>query len=387
MNNTTNISENASCLYVSAVFTIVMALIGITAFIGNILVIAAVYRTPSLRTSTNYYYVNMAVSDFMCSITTWPLYLTDEIITSTGSIIQGPLATIGCQIGVFGRMVSYSVSILSLVLIAVDRFIAIVFPLKAALLTRKLRAALICVTWVISLAFYFPDIIFSRVEQVGQVTSCIFTWNDWGVLLYYAISIVFFNVLPIVTIIVIYFRIMHVLRSRMKPEGLDRKFNDLAHKRTKQNQNIMKMFIAIVLVLVVCFTFFGLYVTLRIPFYEFFLKDKCKISLGFCYFVFPFLSTMINPIILYAFSTNFRHAMRKVAPLSLDKCCQMKRVAAYAVDDSHHLKSVTYKRRSGNWSTKGMVGYGKLILTLLEFKCKNNAADSCTHGQNLIYQI
>ena len=77
-----------------------MAIISVAAFIGNILVFVTVYKTPSLRTSTNYYYVNMAVSDFMSSITTWPLYLTDEIITSRGSLIQGPLATIGCQVGV-----------------------------------------------------------------------------------------------------------------------------------------------------------------------------------------------------------------------------------------------------------------------------------------------
>ena len=155
MNNFTSMTGHEFCPYVSGFFTIVMALISVAAFIGNHLVMVAVYKTPSLRTSVNYYYVSMAVSDFMCSITTWPLYLTDELITS---LIQGPLVTIGCQIGVFGRMVSHSVSILSLVLISVDRFIAVVFPLKATLLTRKLRIGLICATWVISLAYYLPDI-------------------------------------------------------------------------------------------------------------------------------------------------------------------------------------------------------------------------------------
>ena len=340
-NNTTLVHDgNASCLYVSAFFTTVMAMISVAAFIGNILIIAAVYKTPNLRTSTNYYYVNKAVSDFMCSITTWPLYLTDEIITSRGSLIQGPLATICCQLGVFGRMVSHSVSILSLVLIAVDRFIAIVFPLKAALLSGKTRRALLCATWVISLAYYYPDIYFSRVEKVGQLTSCVFTWSGIGMMVYYISGIIIFNITPIATAIVIYFRIMRVLRRRMKPESADRIGSDLQHRRLKQNQNIMKIFISIVIVLIVCFTFFGLYVTLRVPFYDFFLKDKCKVSLGFCYFVFPFLSTLINPIILCAFSTNFRHAMLKLCSLSFSKfgkccsCCIKKRVSAFRRDDS-----------------------------------------------------
>ena len=100
------------------------------AFIGNILVMTVVYKTPSLRTSTNYNYVNMAVSDFLSSLTLWPLYLTDEIITQRGSLIKGPMATVGCKVGVYVRVVSTSVSILSLVLIATDRYFAIVFPLK-----------------------------------------------------------------------------------------------------------------------------------------------------------------------------------------------------------------------------------------------------------------
>ena len=100
------------------------------AFIGNILVMTVVYKTPSLRTSTNYYYVNMAVSDFLSSLTLWPLYLTDEIITQRGSLIKGPMLTVGCKVGMYVRVVSTSVSILSLVLIATDRYFAIVFPLK-----------------------------------------------------------------------------------------------------------------------------------------------------------------------------------------------------------------------------------------------------------------
>ena len=324
MNSSSNISDpkHVASIYFSAFVTTTMGIISIVAFIGNTLVITAVCKTPRLRTSTNYHYVNMAVSDLICSITTWPLYLTDEIITSTGSVIQGPLATIGCQIGVYSRMVSHSVSILSLVAISISRFIAIVLPLKANLLTSKLRVALVAAIWVLSLAYYVPDILFSRVEKVGQVTSCIFTWVGLGVLIYDLISIVIFHVAPVVTIIAIYFRVMRVLHSRMKPQYV-RKASDFENKRNKQNKNIMKTFISIVLVLVICFLFFSLYFVLQVPLQNFLLKDKCKVTLAFCYFVFPFLSTMTNPLILFAFSSNFRHAMLRVWPFSV--ACRIKR--------------------------------------------------------------
>ena len=146
-NSSSNLVNYTPCPYdTSAVFTSVLAVLSLAAIIGNILVMSAVYKTPNLRTSTNYYYVNMAVSDFLSSLTLWPLYLTDEIITQRGSLIQGFIATIGCKVGVFTRNVSHSVSILSLFLIAVDRFIATVHPLKVTLLTKNIRASLLLST-------------------------------------------------------------------------------------------------------------------------------------------------------------------------------------------------------------------------------------------------
>ena len=138
-------------------------------------------------------------------------------------------------------MISHLVSILSLVAICISRFIAaaVVFPLKASMLTSKLRVVLVAAIWVLSLAYYVPDILFSRFEKVGLVTSCIFTWVGFGVLIYDLISIVIFHVAPVVTIIAIYFRFMRVLRSRMKPECV-RKASNFENKRNEQNKHIMK---------------------------------------------------------------------------------------------------------------------------------------------------
>ena len=148
MDNSSHVGNEPCSQAVSIVFTTVLAIISLAAFIGNILVMTVVYKTPSLRTSTNYYYVNMAVSDFLSSLTLWPLYLTDEIhVTQRGSLIKGPMATVGCKVGVYVRVVSTSVSILSLVLIATDRYFAIVFPLKTSiLLSRRVRITALVAT-------------------------------------------------------------------------------------------------------------------------------------------------------------------------------------------------------------------------------------------------
>ena len=345
MNNSTHISPNGSppCPSgVSVFFTTAMAVITLGAFIGNILVIAAVYKTPSLRTSANYYYVNMAVSDFLSSLTTWPLYLTNEIITSNGSLIQGPLATVGCKVGVFFRVVSMTVSILSLVLIAVDRFVAIVYPLKATLITRKKRAALLLTTWFLSIAYCVPMGYYFRAKNVGQETYCKFAWNRFALMIYYITGLVLFQLLPLLAIIILYSRIMSALRQRSSAEYTARCGNN-QQNRYKQTQNFMKIFRSIVVVLFTWFSLFTLYLVLKIISPELFIKDRCNWILGFAYFVIPSLGIAINPVILFTYSTNFYQALRRLWPFSftLSKSCgKMKTTSQRPKHIQLHLREI-----------------------------------------------
>ena len=152
----------------------------------------------------NYYYVNMAVSDFFSCLITWPLYLTDEIVTSSGSLLQGSLATIGCKVGIYFKILSAIVSILSLVLISVDRFVAIVFPLKVRLISTKLRAALLFASWLISMGYCIPVFYYFRVEEVGHETFCRFSWNSYARMVYYITGLALFEVMPLIIIIILH---------------------------------------------------------------------------------------------------------------------------------------------------------------------------------------
>ena len=320
MNHSTDTSE-PSCRYaVSIFFTSTMAIIGMAALIGNTLVIIIVYKTPTLRTSTNYYYVNMAVSDFLASLATFPLYLTDEIITRNGSLLHGSLAIVGCKVGVYLRMVSSIVSILSLILIAVDRFIATIFPLRATLVTRKVRIALLISTWLISMTYCMPMFLYFKVEEVDQETSCVFAWNGFALMIYYITGLIFFEVFPLIAIIVLYSRIMGALKKRLQvnPECNVRCTNT-QQSRNKQTQNIMKIFKSIVVMLFTWFSLFCIYLVLKITYPGLFVKDRCKWTLGFAYFVAPLLSTATNPVILFSFSSNFRQALTNNCSFLLGK--------------------------------------------------------------------
>lgn len=177
MNNSSlpNVDQGSCWLFSSTFFTTLLVVVSLAAFVGNILVVIVVFKTPILRTSTNFYYVNMAVSDFLGALFTWPVYLTHEIITSKGSLLHGTLASAGCKTGAYIRLLSYLVSILSMVLIAVERYIAIVHPLKVILLTRKKRAALIFAAWLIPITYSVPHIFYFEVEEVDQIAFCRFS--------------------------------------------------------------------------------------------------------------------------------------------------------------------------------------------------------------------
>ena len=312
MNNSTHINygDLASCPHaVSIFFTTVMAIISIAAFFGNILVIAAVYKTSSLKTSTNYYYVNMAVSDFLVSLTTCPLYLTRTTMTNTGeSLLQGALGTFSCKVGAYFRIVSHIVSILNLVLIAVDRFIAIAFPLKATFITRKVRAVLLLATWLIPMAYCFPIFYNAR---LGQETRCRAVWNGLANMAFAVSAIVIYNFVPLVAITAIYSRIMQVLRTRTRPDYAAKGTN-LQRKRTEQNQNVMKIFKCIVATYFICLFPFGVYHMLENTIT---IADKCRVIEGFCDYIFPFFSTAINPIIYFHVVPIFAVLLKSCVPI------------------------------------------------------------------------
>ena len=322
MNNSTHIdaSEHSTCMDAASIFfTTAMSVIGLAAFIGNILVIITVYKTPRLRTSTNYYYVNMAVSDFLASLTSWPLYFIEEMVARNENLIQNPLTTFGCKVGSYFRMLSLTVSVLSLMLISVDRFIATVFPLKATLINPRMKAALLVATWLISITQCILVFHASRLEEIDpQIIFCTVKWTSLPLKSFFMASVVLYNFIPLIVIVITYSCIMHTLKTRQQAQVSEASSSQ--RNRNKENQNVLKIFRSIVLAFFVCMCLFGLYLILLTTLREIHSIDKCRFIRGFFYFVLPSLSTAVNPIILFSFSTNFRNALDRLCHFSPGRC-------------------------------------------------------------------
>ena len=199
-----------------------------------------------------------------------------------------------------------------------DRFIATVFPLKTTLLTKTIRAALIFLTWLLSIGWSFPSFYYSKVEKVGHETFCRLVLNASAITRYYSFGL-FMIIAFLIAIIILYSRIMRVLSTRLQPE-YGTEGSSAERTRNKYNQNVMKIFKSIVIAYFVCYFLFCIYLILKLIFPGIFIRDKCKLILGFSYFVFPILNTVLNPIILFSFSSNFRQALKELFSFSFSKC-------------------------------------------------------------------
>ena len=308
MNNSSVSSYDQQCSHlVSTLFIALMSVISMAAVIGNFLVTAAFCKSPSLRTSTNYYIVNMAVSDLLCSCFNWPLFATEGLLTRK-QFITGPLAVVVCKLGMYFRGVSQVVSVLSLVLIAIDRYFAIVFPLKATLLSGKqARITLLLLTWIIPLATGTPYIAYTGVVEVDGYTFCRTTLGKMVNAIFNLAGFVLFYCTPLILMIILYSRIVKTLK--MGKTMLDQ----INKKRQRQSQKITRIRVLMVVAFFVCWTPLCVYLSLKQFQPNMFLQDSCQTMVALFFYVFPSLSTAINPIILFSFSTNYRQALNNLA--------------------------------------------------------------------------
>ena len=108
--------------------TLAYCLLFIVSLAANTFIRIIVYRTKTPRTPINILVVNMAISDLLFPIFHFPK-ISVKINTAGHWLVSGPLGQAMSKLSSFATDVSTLVSVRSLLLIAVDRFGTVVFPL------------------------------------------------------------------------------------------------------------------------------------------------------------------------------------------------------------------------------------------------------------------
>ncbi|XP_028393036.1 neuropeptide FF receptor 2-like [Dendronephthya gigantea] len=139
--------------------------------IGNVLVVLVVARKQKMRTVTNYFILNLAISDLTVLISNIPVDLTTRFVKrwvfgkDTCKILK-PLQTMGTI-----------ASILTLVAISLSRYHAIVYPFHQQMKLFHARIVLVLI-WVISLAGITPYALACKYDPNKQ--DCIEDFTDIG---------------------------------------------------------------------------------------------------------------------------------------------------------------------------------------------------------------
>uniref|UniRef100_A0A2K5CC08 Gastrin/cholecystokinin type B receptor n=1 Tax=Aotus nancymaae TaxID=37293 RepID=A0A2K5CC08_AOTNA len=152
---------------------------------GNVLIIVVLGLSRRLRTVTNAFLLSLAVSDLLLAVACMPFTLLPNLM---GTFVFG---TVICKAVSYLMGVSVSVSTLSLMAIALERYSAICRPLQARVWqTRSHAARVIIATWLLSGLLMVPYPVYTIVQPVGpRVLQCVHRWpsarvrQTWSVLL------------------------------------------------------------------------------------------------------------------------------------------------------------------------------------------------------------
>ena len=176
LSNVSSSEKDLDCraLYEPYVFKIslivlycMVLLVGLT---GNALIITLVYKRKDLRKTINQLIANMAFSDFVFQLTFIPVELAKAAYGQWP--IAEPAGSIVCKIQSFVMYASVYVSVQSLTWIALDRFIAVVFPMKVHLISSRFRVLAIASTWIVAVLCGSASSIDSKVVHKNGALDC-----------------------------------------------------------------------------------------------------------------------------------------------------------------------------------------------------------------------
>ncbi|XP_033233176.1 allatostatin-A receptor isoform X1 [Drosophila pseudoobscura] len=281
-------------------------IIAVTGFFGNLLVIMVVVVNKNMRSTTNLLILNLAVSDLLFVIICIPFTATDYITQ------RWPFGNFWCRTTQYLIVVTAFASIYTLVLMSIDRFLAVVHPIRSRMLrTEHITMIAIFTLWTvvltISMPVTFAHDVMVHYDNTSNITYALCRFKDNDLLDASTFQLSFFistYLLPLMIISGLYVRM--ITRLWRQGSGV---------RMSKESQRGRKRVTRLVVVVVIAFASLWLPVQLilllkALDVYE--ADSLLSIIIQICAQTLAYSSSCINPL-LYAFlSENFRKAFYKM---------------------------------------------------------------------------
>ncbi|XP_070544554.1 tachykinin-like peptides receptor 99D isoform X2 [Ptychodera flava] len=274
---------------------------------GNIIVVWIVLAHRRMRTVTNYFLVNLAIADAMVATLNVPFnfsFLLNNIWY---------FGFVYCKIARCLGVLTVIASVFTLSAIAVDRYIAIVHPMRPRM-SKSRAKTIIAFVWVIATIICLPLLIYARTKDLpckdGKRTICILEWPDgtfsdydfW----YNVASMILAYFLPLSAMAVSYTIVgIKLWVSHAPGESSSRHREQLKAKR-----KVVKMMIVVVLLFAICWLPVHVYILLGRHHREIYRSEHIQEIYMFIYWL-AMSNSMTNPFIYCWMNDRFRKGFKK----------------------------------------------------------------------------
>uniref|UniRef100_A0A3P8TP48 Somatostatin receptor 3 n=1 Tax=Amphiprion percula TaxID=161767 RepID=A0A3P8TP48_AMPPE len=272
---------------------IIVCIIGLG---GNTLVIHIVLHYSKIESVTNIYILNLAIADelFMLGL---------PFLAVQNTLQSWPFGSFMCRLVMAVDSINQFTSIFCLTVMSIDRYLAVVHPIRSSKWRRPQVAKVVNGTvWALSFLVVLPVVIFANIQKPGG--TCNIAWPQpakiWSAaFIIYTSTVGFFC--PLLIICLCYLLIVFKIRSSGK------KVHATSTKRRKSERKVTRMVVIVVAVFVFCW----------LPFYALNIINLL-VSLpeeyqGLYYFVvvLGYANSCANPIVYGFLSDNFKRGFRK----------------------------------------------------------------------------
>ncbi|XP_041848192.1 neuromedin-U receptor 1-like [Melanotaenia boesemani] len=307
---------------------ITYVIIFIVGVLGNFLTCTVILHYKVMQTPTNYYLLSLAVSDLLVLLIGMPLELYEMQQNYPFLLGEG-----GCYFKIFLFETVCFASILNVTALSVERYVAVMHPLKVKLMTTRAHVKrVIFMLWGLSMLCAVPNTSLHGIAELPpwfgrefpRSAICHVVRPTWIYNLIILISTLAFFVLPMLIISILYLLIgLQLHRERvMTVMGTDRSFGPesvtKSHKQklSKRTVQVTKMLCVLVVVFGLCWAPFHVdrlmwsYIDMS-SMQHLKIFENVHIVSGVCFY----LSSAVNPILYNLMSTRFREMF------SLITCC------------------------------------------------------------------
>ncbi|XP_005533035.1 PREDICTED: substance-P receptor [Pseudopodoces humilis] len=289
-----------------ALWAAAYALIVVVAVVGNAVVMWIVLAHKRMRTVTNYLLVNLAFAEASMAA------LNTVVNFSYAVHNEWYFGHAYCRFHNFFPIAAVFASIYSMTAIALDRYVAIIHPLRPRLSAAATKA-LVGLIWLLALLLAAPQGYFSVTAELPGRSVCLVEWPEPGGAVsgktYHFSMTVLLYLLPLLVIGCAYAAVGRTLWASAIPGDS----SDRYHEQVSAKRKVVKMMIVVVCTFALCWLPYHVYFTLQYLRPEWYLRRSIQ-QLYLAVMWLAMSSTMYNPIIYCClndrFRLGFKHAFR-----------------------------------------------------------------------------